>query len=208
MSSIKEYYIFAISTSENCGGVNQSQLMYFWRSRGNWSLEVMGVDALKIRNAQDNTWSNIPEEKYLFVSWAEPPLAVFKLLSKQSHARSVTFVVILTLISFKQSIYQISCFSLMWLSFENRLVICDRPECGSAFKKKLQEDVLLSWHVPLAGGDRDGYKGQQVWLGSSLFLSGRNRLGRSWFDLARITTVKCISKCFPILYYLIQNIIM
>lgn len=31
---------------------------------------------------------------------------------------------------------------------------------------------------------------------------------RSWFDLTRITTVKCISKCFPILNYLTQNIIM
>lgn len=125
--------------------------MYFWRSRENWALEVMGVDALKTRNAQDNTWSNIPEKKYLCVSWAEPPLAVFRLLSKQSHARSVTFVVILTLISFRQSIYQISCFSLTWLSFENRLVICDRPKCGSAFEKKITEGCSPVLACPSCG---------------------------------------------------------
>lgn len=97
LPSIKAYYIFAISTLENCGGINQSQFIYFWKSRGNWTLEATGVAVWKIWNAWESVWSTYPEKKYLSVLWAEPPLAVFKSLCKQSHTRCGYFDVDLIL---------------------------------------------------------------------------------------------------------------
>jgi len=35
------------------------------------------------------------------------------------------------------------------LAFEDEGVFCGRPERGSALQKKRQQDVLLSWLVPL-----------------------------------------------------------
>lgn len=155
---VKEYYIFVICPSEKCGSTNQSRLFRGW-GVGGGGIKAMGVTAMKIKSAQEAVWSTyFRKARASAIGTALPCKPCLRwcsfwvLLSAKLHSfhdkgqlyktqrklppplppnyfKDYLFITI-QLPNFMFQAYVIP------LAFENKWVICDRPECVSTLKKK------------------------------------------------------------------------
>lgn len=183
---VKEYFIFVISPSEKCGGINQPRLIYFWGGK-NWALEVMGVSATKIKSARGTVWTAYfrtagASAATTSAAHAMPPLPQ---LSSPSLGKA-------TLVPWQRAAlwdakrenylflaprpqlfrgsplpnsptakFHVSglCHSILF--FWEQMSVLWRAKTWLSLEKKTPQDVLLSWRVPLlwGGSERGGWSG-------------------------------------------------
>lgn len=164
LSFIKDHYIFAFSPSEKCVSINQSRLICVWVKMSTGSHGCYHHENKEcMRNSLENVFSGPSLSKATLFPWWRASLWDAKRENYLFLFGWVFFFWGFSLRNSPATKYHVSGYCNSVLFFWEQMSLLWQAETWLSLEERIQQDILLSWLVPLLeeglGGGTGGWWG-------------------------------------------------